>query len=105
MATSRLRLTRRGRVVFTGLTSLPLVLAAVALSLNGGGAIATADASAARFDYVTVGAGESLWSLAESIAPAADPREVIADILSLNQLTAADVHPGVTLAVPAVYAD
>jgi len=99
----RLRLTRRGRTVLTGLASLPLVVAAVAVSLNGGGAIATADSTESSFEYVTVSAGESLWGLAESIAPAADPRDVIADILSLNQLTTADVHPGLQLALPTVY--
>ncbi|MET1044596.1 MAG: hypothetical protein ABWX59_10845 [Microbacteriaceae bacterium] len=101
---SRLRLTRRGRVVFTALASLPLVIGAVAVSLNGGGAVATSDAAVSSFEYVTVGAGESLWGLAESIAPSADPRDVITDILSLNQVSVADVHPGVQLALPEAYA-
>ncbi|WP_166871204.1 hypothetical protein [Salinibacterium sp. ZJ450] len=102
---SRLRLTRRGRVVFTALASLPLVVGALVVSLNGGGAVATTDASIPSFEYVTVGAGESLWGLAESLAPSADPRDVITDILSLNQLSIGDVHPGVQLALPEVYSN
>jgi hypothetical protein len=100
---TRLRLTRRGRVVITGLVSLPLVLGVLFTSLNGGGATATSERSAASFEYVTIQAGESLWGLAESIAPDADPRDVISDILSLNQVSTADVHPGLRLALPAAY--
>jgi hypothetical protein len=99
----RLRLTKRGRAVFTTLASLPLVLAAVVLVLSGGDARASLDSGGTTFSYVTVGAGESLWSIAETLAPDADPREVIADIVSLNQLPSADVEVGEQLAIPTEY--
>lgn len=135
-STTRLHLTRRGRVVFTTLAAFPLVVGAVAFALNGGVAIAsagsharaasslgtashgaashgtasldTADFDRASFDtvafeYVTVQAGQSLWQLAETIAPTADPRDVIADIVSLNGLPADAVEPGQRLAIPAEY--
>src|SRR5690554_5293682 len=54
----RLRLTRRGRVVFTTLAATPLVLAALAFALNGG--MATATVEAGSTDYVTVLSGQSL---------------------------------------------
>lgn len=101
---SRLRLTRRGRAVITALVSLPLVIGVLITSLNGGEATATPDSGTASFEYVTIQAGQSLWGLAESIAPDADPRDVIADILSLNQVSTADVHPGLRLALPTAYA-
>jgi hypothetical protein len=101
---TRLRLTRRGRVVITGLVSLPLVVGVLFGSLNGGGATATSEHTTPSFEYVTVQAGDSLWGLAESIAPDADPRDVISELLSLNQVSTADVHPGLRLAVPAAYA-
>jgi hypothetical protein len=73
--------------------------------LNGGGAVATGTASPAAFTYVEVEDGQSLWSLAETIAPQADPREVIADVVQLNGLPSADVQPGERLAIPFEYAD
>ncbi|WP_104195272.1 LysM peptidoglycan-binding domain-containing protein [Cryobacterium sp. M25] len=100
---TRLRLTRRGRVVFTSLAALPLVAVALAVALNGG--IAAAENStvarvATAFDYVTIKSGQSLWQLAETIAPTSDPREVIAEIVSLNQLPSDSVQPGQRLALP-----
>ena len=100
---TRLRLTRRGRVVFTSLAAVPLVAAALAVALNGG--IAAAESSTGggvvtAFDYVTIQSGQSLWQLAEDIAPTSDPREVIAEIVNLNQLPSDSVQPGQRLALP-----
>jgi hypothetical protein len=100
---SRLRLTRRGRFVVTSLAAGPLVALALVTALNSGIATATTDASTGSFEYVTVTAGQSLWELAESIAPTADPREVISDIARLNQLESSEVHPGVRIAIPVKY--
>jgi hypothetical protein len=52
---------------------------------------------------VTVDSGQSLWQVAETLAPTADPRDVIADIMQLNQLESADVLAGQQLAIPAKY--
>lgn len=107
--TPRLHLTRRGRVVFTTLAGVPLVIGAVAFALNGGVAVAEGASSGAghidtvHFDYVTIQSGQSLWQLAETVAPTADPRQVIADIKSLNRLSADAVQPGQRLAIPADY--
>lgn len=100
----RLHLTKRGRSVFTALAATPLVIAALFFALNGGGATASLNGSDVAFEYVTVDAGETLWQLAESIAPAADPRDVIAEIMTLNQLQSSDVFAGQELAIPAQYA-
>ncbi|MCX7521314.1 LysM peptidoglycan-binding domain-containing protein [Microbacterium sp. STN6] len=102
-AHTRLHLTRRGRVVLTALVSVPLVAAALFFSLNGGGALA-AGGSQAHFTYATVQNGDSLWNIAERIAPSSDPREVIADIVSLNQLSSTVVSPGQRIAIPLEYA-
>ena len=103
---STLRLTRRGRVVLTGLAAIPVAAAALVLALNGGLASAAGptDSSAiVTFDYVTIQAGESLWQVAQSIAPTADPRDVIAEIVSLNRLSIDAVEPGQRLALPLAY--
>lgn len=94
---TRLRITRRGRVVLTA-------LGAGLVALNGGAAVASKDASGTAFEYVTVSSGESLWDLAEEIAPSADPRDVIASVVDLNRLPSSDVAAGQQLAVPAQYA-
>ena len=63
--------------MFTTLAAAPLVVWALAMVLGSGRRRGRRPSrSAARaFEYVTVGAGESLWAIAESIAPDADPRE------------------------------
>jgi hypothetical protein len=99
---TRLRLTRRGRRVIALLVALPVVMAAFAFALNGGGAVASAETSSTSFSYVTVEAGQSLWSLAQTLAPTADPRDVIAEIVSLNQIQG-EIQPGQRLALPAGY--
>jgi hypothetical protein len=100
---TRLRITRRGRAVLATAIGLPLVLGTAAAVLNGGGAVATDTASTAEFSYVEVEAGQSLWGLAEEIAPQADPREVISAIVRLNGLPSADVQSGERLAIPFEY--
>lgn len=99
-----LRLTRRGRFVFFG---LPLILlAALVLSLAGFlNAPAKAADSASELTLtptvtVTVQPGESLWAIAGAVAPERDPRDVVADIVQLNNLGAARVIPGQQLYVP-----
>ena len=75
----RLRLTKRGRGVLTTLAAAPLVIAALVFALNGGMATATLEGTEAGLQYVTVDTGQGLWEVAETVAPNADPRDVIAD--------------------------
>jgi len=100
-----LRLTARGRGVLTTCAAIPLVFAAAAFALNGGGALATHDLATpgGSYEYVTVEAGESLWALATDIAPSADPRDVISDILSFNGMSSSQLQPGQQLAIPTKY--
>ncbi|QAY74304.1 LysM peptidoglycan-binding domain-containing protein [Agromyces protaetiae] len=100
---TRLRLTRRGRIVFTSLAALPLVIWAMVAVLGSGAAAAgsaTAGVGTTAFEVVTVGAGDTLWELAERIAPTEDPRETIAQIVRLNGLDDAVVQPGQQLSIP-----
>ncbi|SDZ44384.1 LysM peptidoglycan-binding domain-containing protein [Herbiconiux ginsengi] len=104
--TSRLRITARGRKVLAVVIALPVITVLGLLAMfSGGSAIATGSTGAADFDYLTVQAGQSLWGIAETIAPDADPRDVIAEIMSLNQLHESSVQPGQRIAVPADLAD
>lgn len=100
---TRLRITPRGRAVVTFLVAAPIVAGAFIFALNGGGAVATSAGSSEPLQSVTVLSGQSLWELAEELAPNSDPREFIADLVKLNTLTSADVRPGQSLDIPAEY--
>ncbi|WP_394770052.1 LysM peptidoglycan-binding domain-containing protein [Lacisediminihabitans sp.] len=98
-----LRLTRRGRVVLTSLAAVPLVIGALVFAINGGSAVATGQVASTSFDYVTVEPGQSLWQLAETVAPSADIRDVVADIVHLNRLESTNLQPGQKIAIPTQY--
>ena len=100
---SRLRLTRRGRVVFTTLAATPLVLAALSFALNGGMATATVSPGSTASAYVTVAGGQSLWQVAGELAPHDDIREVVAQLLRANSLESAEIYPGQQLVIPDQY--
>ncbi|GAA3758876.1 LysM peptidoglycan-binding domain-containing protein [Microbacterium kribbense] len=104
--TTHLRLTVRGRRVLAGLVALPLAAAIFVAVLGGGSALASRDAGApsGSFSTVTVVAGDSLWSIAQRVAPGADPRDVVDAIVSLNALEGAVLVPGEKLALPVEYA-
>lgn len=100
--TTRLVLTRRGRRVISFLIALPLAIGALFAAVSAGDAAATdtAASSTSTLTWITVEPGETLWSLAEELAPTKDPRDVIAEIVSLNQLHS-ELQPGQHIALPA----
>lgn len=105
--THRVRMTPRGR------RALALLVAAPVLALGGlagagivgdalSGAIASSSSATAEFEHITVLPGQSLWQIAASVAPGADPRDVVAEIEMLNGIRGA-IQPGEQLAIPAHY--
>jgi hypothetical protein len=100
-----LRLTRRGRIVLAVLT---VVLATVVITVIGmaaaGGAQATnhgkAGAGYQGMRQIVVQPGQTLWSIAAKVEPAADPRLVIAQIMTANSLTSTVVQAGELIWVP-----
>ncbi|KAA9087258.1 LysM peptidoglycan-binding domain-containing protein [Microbacterium radiodurans] len=103
---TRLRLTVRGRRVVASIAALPVVAAVGFAVISGGGALASGDAGApvGTFETVTVMSGDSLWAIAEQVAPQADPRDVVDAIIRLNALGSGQLDAGQTLAIPAEYA-
>jgi LysM repeat protein len=100
-----LRLTRRGKIVLIG---IPLMLVAALLLSLAGFLTAPAKAADTAADLaltptvsVTVQSGESLWAIAGTVAPERDTRDVVADIVQLNNLSSGAVVPGQQLFVPA----
>jgi LysM repeat protein len=49
---------------------------------------------------VTVAPGDSLWSIAGDVAPDADRRDTVAEIMELNALSGSSVNVGQRIAVP-----
>jgi len=99
-----LKLTRRGRFVVRFAIFAVLVLATIALTngLLGGGTAARAGAESVSpaTSMVVVQPGQTMWSIANQVAPEHDAREVIARIKDLNHLTSAALVPGQALIVP-----
>jgi hypothetical protein len=103
---TRVRLTRRGRIVVAGLITASLVLVAALAWLAG---TARADASGSgvpssavyhSLRSVVVLPGQSLWSIATRYEPRSDPRSVIQEIIDLNALSGTSVQPGQRLWLP-----
>jgi nucleoid-associated protein YgaU len=91
-----LRLTRRGRVVLIVLPSL-LALSGALLAAAPG----TAEAAAPVVrQTVVVGTGDTLWTIAERIAPGTDPRITVAALERANDLSGAMIQAGAVLVLP-----
>jgi LysM repeat protein len=97
-----LRLTRRGRrlartviVLLAVLTALVLSVAARSSSVEAGNAPAEVATTT-----VVVQPGQTLWTVARSIAPNADVRDTVARIQDLNGFSGGSVRPGQSLIVP-----
>ena len=87
------------------LASVPAVVALSLAIVSGGGALASGEggAPAGTFAEVTVMPGDSLWSIAQALAPEADPRDVVDAIIRLNALPSGSLVAGQSLAVPLEY--
>lgn len=93
------RLTRRGRaLLMLLLVSLLLVAFAVGRSVSSQAAEVTSVAPVPT--RTTVAPGETLWSVAQRIAPRRDPREVVAQIKRLNHLSSSALQAGQLLVLP-----
>ncbi len=100
---TRLRITRRGRRVVGAAVALGAAGIVAAGLLLGPGAVASDQVADVSFAQITVEGGESLWQVASEIAPTKDPRDVVSDLVRLNNLPSAEVAAGQTLAVPEKY--
>ena len=99
---SPLRLTRRGRIVVAAAAALLVTL--MSLLLTGGawaaGPAAPAHGANRSLAQVVVLPGQSLWSVAQTAEPNADPRQVMQQIIELNGLAGDTIQAGTRLWVP-----
>ena len=100
VAATPLRLTRRGRLVLTAL--VVLVLFAVLSIGRAGSQAATVSQTGPALTQTTVLPGDTLWSVAQRLAPDHDTRAVVAQIKRLNHLTGSSLQAGQQLLLPAV---
>lgn len=106
----QLRLTRRGRFIFLGIPALAALatVVLVVLALTFGAMASPAQAASAQepvdmADYaatVTVLQGDSLWSIAKAADSQRDTREVLREIVAMNDLGTGILQAGQRLFVP-----
>jgi hypothetical protein len=80
-----------------------VIVAIAATSVFGFVSTAAANNSAANsadFEYITVESGQTLWDLAEQVAPRSNPQDWMQDVVNLNGLTSTDLQPGQRIALP-----
>jgi hypothetical protein len=100
-----LRLTRRGRLVaMLGVLVLASLLSALvfvlAMGPASGRSAEPAPASAGSGPTLTVQPGDTLWAIASRVAPNADPRVVVQQIIDRKGLAGASVQVGQVLVLP-----
>jgi hypothetical protein len=93
------RLTRRGR--FVAFLGAVLLAASAGLLFRPAASEAGADRRPpVEYEYVVVEPGQTLWQIAEQLAPDVDPRVTIMRIQDINGLPSAGVLAGQRIAVP-----
>ncbi len=102
-APAPLRLTRRGRIVVAAAAALLVTL--LSLLATEAAAWATSPSAPSRgadrnLSQVVVQPGQSLWSVAQTADPNADPRQVMQQIVELNSLAGDVIQVGQRLWVP-----
>jgi hypothetical protein len=102
VAPGPVRLTSRGRAVMAGLVAAVAVCAGLLLAAGGAAAVSHGSPGAGYqgMRQVVVKPGQTLWSIASTAEPTADPQAVIQQILTANSLPGSTIHAGQVLWVP-----
>jgi hypothetical protein len=96
-------LNRRGRLArFLVVLSLAVILlAGFAFQAGAGDVVAdSADSQSTSYVVLTVGSGDSIWSIARAVADGRDVRSVVDAIVTANSLSDGDVSAGQKIRVP-----
>ena len=99
---SRVRLTPRGRFItrLAVIASLSILLLSGFAAVTGASAGSTDTAIPTPYVKVSVKPGDTLWSIAESIAPRGDRRSLVADMVEINRLTTPELQAGQKIYIP-----
>jgi len=98
LTASHIRLTRRGRLALLGAAVLCMLLG-YSLGNTLSSTVGSISPPAASHSIV-VQPGQTLWGIATQVAPRADPRATVQQIIVLNHLASTGLQAGETLAVP-----
>ena len=93
-APGRLRLTRRGRIVVALLIVLLAAAVSVVIADGVGRPHRRSPVPSSAPAVVVVHPGDTLWGIAERVAPGRDTRAVVAELQQLNLLPTAEVRAG-----------
>lgn len=93
------RLTRRGIAVLLAAATLIAVALVAIAGWSAPSSTRPPVRAASGSAVVTVQAGDSLWVIAQRVAPTRDPRDEVAQLRKLNHLTSDTVDPGQSLRV------
>lgn len=97
-----LRLTARGRRLVLLVVVLLLLGAFAVIRSAASQATEQASPAAPVLAQVTVQRGETLWAVAQRVAPQRDPRDLVAQLQRLNHLSSPSLRVGQQLLLPAV---
>lgn len=95
---SSIVLTSRGRVVLGLILTLMAIFFWVLFGSDTADAAGSPSGPAAS--VVVVQPGENLWSIAQSVKPEGDPRDLVIRIREINALGSQHIFPGQSLIVP-----
>lgn len=96
----RWRFTPRGRVLLLGVLAVLLTAALVGWGAARSGLASTGPGQRGN-KTVIVAEGDTVWSIAAHVAPRADRRTVVRQIITTNHLHGPHIEPGQRLVVPA----
>lgn len=99
-ASPRVRLTRRGRALRSLLVLVIGLLVVTAALVRGGAPAVGSDGAVPVQPQTVVQPGETLWSIAQRVAPGADPRSTVLQLKELNGLTSSRLDAGQPLLLP-----
>ncbi|NDA57725.1 MAG: LysM peptidoglycan-binding domain-containing protein, partial [Actinobacteria bacterium] len=97
-----LRLTPRGRGLarLAVISSLSILLLSGFAAFNGATAGSSSESISSPYVKISVKPGDTLWSIAEGIAPQADRRALVADIVEVNNLKSPNLQAGQKIYIP-----
>lgn len=93
-----MRLTKRGKVVFSTLIAGVVVLSSVIFSSSDASARSAEEPESQSL--ITVLAGDTLWDIASDLDPKGDPRDLVFELMRLNKLVSAQLSPGQEIILP-----
>jgi hypothetical protein len=95
-------LNRRGRLARTlvVLSLAVVLLAGFAFQAGAGDVVSASDSQSTSYVVLTVGSGDSIWSIARTVADGRDVRSVVDAIVTANSLSDGNVTAGQKIRVP-----